>query len=1168
MAKGAPAVGTAAGHTASNFAFLRGPWDAVLREAAKAEGYALTDSRTSQVYARRALEALVDWMFRADRALERPLQDSLNNRLTAPSFERTVQAPVLELMHRIRKDTNNAVHGTSAIPGRAALQNLVNLWQVCLWLARRYAADAASRPLPGVRFDPTLLPQRSAEPQLSAAERAQLTQDLAAKDAELAAARARTEDMERQLAELRAQVDRATAEAARIPDEVDYTEAATREFIDLYLREAGWNPDAPRVREFAVDTLLASDGTYTRRGRVDYVLWGDDGLPLAVIEAKRVAKDAQAGRDQARMYADSIERGYGRRPLIYFTNGARHWLWDDARYPEREVLGFHTRDELQLMMDRREDARPLATQPLPAGIADRPYQQRALRAVAEAFDPAPLPDAAHGTSARRRKALLVMATGTGKTRTVIALTKLLQDARWVKRVLFLADRTALVTQAARAFADALENSSPAVVGQSDPADLASSRLHLATYPTIMNVIDASSEGKLSGADWRGVGYYDLIVVDEAHRSIYLKYRQIFQYFDALVVGLTATPHDEIDRNTYGLFGIEDNNPTSGYELSEAVADGYLVPPRVLAMSTRFTREGARYEELTEAEREQWDEKDWDTEGEIPEEVGASELNRWLFNESTVDHVIAALMEHGHKVEGGNLIGKTIVFARNQEHADFIKTRLDRQYPQYKGHLASVITYRSSRAQELIDEFSRPYRPGKELKTAQIAISVDMLDTGIDVPDVENLVFFKPVFSKAKFWQMVGRGTRLRPELHGPGADKEDFLILDVMGNVEFFNAGLDAAGGALPVPLAQRAFSTRLSLLEAASSSMPDDAYTLALGAHLAGQVASWPEANFAVRPHVELVRRMSSPAAWRGLPLQDAAEVGAALAPLAVLSRGDGAEEAQRFDLLLLTAQLASLQGDAAAAGRAGKRLLVLARGLAELSRVPAVAAKMDLIESVLEAATAGDEAWTSADVRWLERVRRGLRELVPLIPAKRRKSVYTSLADEASPVVAAELAGVTEPAFDLSYYRERVRLYLESQLENFSLRRLRAGKPLTAADLSELERLLLESGAGSQEDLGRAAGGQLEAFIRSLVGLDRDAVMEELSAFMAGTTLTSPQQHYLELIVRMLVKGGGVDAGALFEPPFADAYPGGPADLFGEEQVVALYDVVNRLGGLRRVS
>ncbi|RII43619.1 DUF4145 domain-containing protein [Galactobacter valiniphilus] len=1140
----------------SNFDFLEGRWEQVLAEASTAERYTLGDPRTGLVYTRRALEALVDWMYRADQALVLPLQDSLNNRMTAPEFVRTVQAPVRDLMHAIRKATNNAVHGTSTVAGPTALKNLVDLWQIALWFARRYAASEAQRPVIGLRFDPDHLKQYTAEPQLTAPERAKLQEDLAAKDAALAAERERAADYERRIAELQAQVAAQTAANQKIPDTVDYTEAATREFIDLYLREAGWDPAGPNVREFELNTIPTADGSNAGHGFADYVLWGKNGLPLAVLEAKRASKDAHAGQQQAKLYADGLEARFGQRPVIYFSNGYRHWIWDDTRSPEREVLGFHTQDELQLMVDRRTDRKRLSSQPLPEGIADRPYQQKAIRAVAEAFD---------GEKPRRR-ALLVMATGTGKTRTVIALSKLLQDARWVKRILFLADRTALVTQAARAFGTVLENSSPAVVGQSKPEDLAASRLHLATYPAIMNVIDASSEGRLSGPDWRGVGYYDLIVVDEAHRSIYLKYKQIFDYFDALVVGLTATPHAEIDRNTYSLFGIEDNNPTSGYELNEAVADGYLVPPRVLEVGTRFTREGARYDELSEADKEEWDQKEWDDDGEIPEEVAAPELNKWLFNEATVDHVIKTLMERGDHVAGGNLIGKTIIFARNQDHADFIHERINHHYPQYNGHLSSVITYRSSRSQSLIDAFSKPYEGNKKPTTAQIAISVDMLDTGIDVPDVVNLVFFKPVFSKAKFWQMVGRGTRLRPGLYGPGQDKTHFLILDVMGNVEFFNAGLDAAGAALPKSLAERTFATRLGLLEAAEQRMPDDAFTSELAAHLARQVSEWPEANFAVRPHIEAVRSFGTPGAWRGLDLEAAGRARADLAPLAALSSGEGAEESQRFDLLALQAQLASLTGDSAAAAAAGKRLVQLARALQDQANIPVIQAKLPLINSVVEADASEEEEWVDADPRWLERVRKGLRELVPLIERKRRKVVYANFADEAQETTEAELVGVTESAFDLSYYRERVRLFLESQLEkSFALRRLRSAKALTPDDLAELERLLLESGAGSPEDLARAAEGGLELFIRSLVGLDQAAVMEELSGFMAGSTLTSRQLSYLEQVARMLAKGGAVDAGALWDPPFSDAYPGGPTDLFPEDKVTYLFEVVNRIGGKR---
>jgi len=406
----------------------------------------------------------------------------------------------------------------------------------------------------------------------------------------------------------------------------------------------------------------------------------------------------------------------------------------------------------------------------------------------------------------------VMATGSGKTRTVIALAKQLQENGWAKRILFLADRTALVKQAARAFREHLPASTTVNLLEDKTAE---GRVYVATYPTMMNLIDDVGEG---GRRF-GPGHFDLIVVDEAHRSIYAKYGAIFDHFDALLVGLTATPKDEVDHNTYRLFHLEDGVPTDAYGLDEAVADGYLVPPRAYAVPTQFLRRGIRYDDLSEEEKDQWDGLDWGEDGVIPDEVSAAELNSILFNEDTVDKVLETLVTHGYRVEGGDRIGKTIVFAVNHLHAEFIQKRFDLAYPELGGQTARVITYQSGPyAQTLIDDFSQV------AKQPDIAISVDMLDTGIDVPEVLNLVFFKPVRSKTKFWQMIGRGTRLRPDLFGPGQDKRDFLVFDFCGNLEFFSQDLPSGEGHIQPSLSERIFEARVALVGIAAGWMPRSA--------------------------------------------------------------------------------------------------------------------------------------------------------------------------------------------------------------------------------------------------------------------------------------------------------------------------------------------------------
>ena len=735
----------------SNFAFLRADWPGLFEDTRRAERLTLLDPRTSCFYARRTLEQLVKWLYDVDRTLRRPYRDDLKARLHEPTFKNLVGRALLAKADIIRKQGNDAVHGNRPIRQQDSLAVLRELFHVTFWLGRNYARTDASRPL--AQFDPALLPQPQARPPAvqSRAELKRLAEDLAARDAELAAERAKNIDLDAELAQLRAAVATAKAANEKQPDTHDYDEAHTRDlFIDLLLTEAGWPLDAEQDREYKVTGMPNPSG----KGSVDYVLWGDDGKPLALVEAKKTTRDARAGQQQAKLYADCLDTMFGQRPLIYYTNGYEHWFWDDTRYPPRPIQGFHKKSELQLLVQRRSSRRLLADARINPRIVERHYQQRAIRRIAETFE-----------QDHQRRALVVMATGAGKTRTVIALTDLLMRCNWAKRVLFLADRVALVNQAVHAFKQHLPDSAPVNLVTEKNTD---GRVYVSTYPTMMGLIDQSDGPRRRF----GVGHFDLVIVDEAHRSIYQKYRAIFDYFDSLLVGLTATPRDEIDRNTYSLFNIENGVPTDAYPLDEAIADGYLVPPRAVSVPLKFQREGIRYDDLGEDEKDQWDALDWNDEGERPDEVDPDDVNKWLFNTDTVDKVLETLMTRGEKVAGGDRLGKTIIFAKNNHHADFIAERFSANYPERLGSFARVITYQTEYAQNLIDDLSI------KDKVPHIAISVDMLDTGIDIPEVVNLVFFKLVRSKTKYWQMIGRGTRLCPDLFGPGQDKTHFFIFD------------------------------------------------------------------------------------------------------------------------------------------------------------------------------------------------------------------------------------------------------------------------------------------------------------------------------------------------------------------------------------------------------
>ena len=767
----------------SNFVFLQSEWPLVYESAAKAESLVYPDPRSACFYARRALEFAVQWLYKAEPALTLPYQDNLAALLAEATFTALATQRIAAKARIIKDHGNRAVHTQKVITQYDALTACRELFQFTYWLAHRYARG--TRPAPELTFNDALLPKSSPVPAQTQKKLEELAASLAAKDESLAALLKDKTALDDEIQRLRAEVAAAKAANEAASDTHDYNEAETRDaFIDLLLKEAGWALDQERDREFPVQGMPNKTG----EGFVDYVLWGEDGKPLAVVEAKRTKRNAGEGQQQAKLYADCLERKFGQRPVIFYTNGYDHWLWDDTFYPPRPVQGFYTRDELKLAIDRRTTRKPLDTVASDKAIVERYYQERAIRKVAAALD------------RKQRKALLVMATGAGKTRTVIALCDVLQRANWVKRVLFLADRNALVTQALNAFKRHLPASSPVNLVSERDED---GRVYVCTYQTMMGLID-----EMKGGQKRfGPGYFDLVVIDEAHRSVYKKFGAIFQYFDSLLVGLTATPKDEVDRNTYGLFELENGVPTDEYPLEEAVRDKWLVPSVPISLQMQFPREGIVYDDLSEEEKEEWDAIEWDEDGGVPDRVNAEAVNRWLFNADTVDKVLEHLMTQGHKVAGGDRLGKTILFAKNHDHAEFIAKRFDANYPHYAGHFARVIDFKVEYAQSLIDSFSVLE------KQPHLAISVDMLDTGIDVPEVVNLVFFKLVRSRTKFWQMVGRGTRLCPDLFGPGKDKKNFYIFDVCGNLEFFSQPVPPdASGSIP-GLSERIFGQRVELI-------------------------------------------------------------------------------------------------------------------------------------------------------------------------------------------------------------------------------------------------------------------------------------------------------------------------------------------------------------------
>ncbi|MBP7452547.1 MAG: DEAD/DEAH box helicase family protein [Ottowia sp.] len=1155
-------------NSASNFSFLQPDWPDLLAEARRAEAAALSEPRTACFYARRTLELSVAWLFQAEGgqggSLRVPYKTDLSAFLFDAGFQQLVGPAIHAKMDVIRRLGNQAVHHARPVPPQDALAALRELFHVAFWLAQHYARRVSDRPAAGLQFRAELLPRPATidAPQAQAANRAaqaaaqealaKQAQALAERDAALREAAARHAELDAELARYRAEIAAAKAANAAQPTAAhDYNEAATRDlFIDLLLKEAGWALDQPRDREFEVQGMPNTDG----KGWVDYVLWNGE-VPLAIVEAKRTRRSAQEGEQQARLYADCLEKSTGHRPVIYGTNGYEHWMWDDTTSPPRPVQGFHTLDELALMAQRRTRRKPLASLPIAAGIVERHYQQRAIRRIAETFE-----------RDQHRKALVVMATGAGKTRTVIALVDLLIRAGWVKRVLFLADRVALVNQAVNAFKAHLPDAPPVNLVTDRVTD---GRVCLSTYPTMMGLIN---EGAGGGKRRFGVGHFDLIVVDEAHRSIYQKYRAIFSYFDALLVGLTATPKDEIDRNTYSLFGLESGVPTDAYGLDDAIAEGYLTPPRAISVPLRFQREGIRYDDLSEDEKDQWDALEWDDEGgEAPDAVGAEAVNQWLFNTDTVDKMLALLMERGHKVGGGDRPGKTIVFAKNQAHAEFIAERFNVNYPQYRGEYARVITFKTEYAQSLIDDFSQKDR------APHIAISVDMLDTGIDVPEVVNLVFFKIVRSKAKFWQMVGRGTRLCKDLYGPDQDKQDFFIFDFCQNLEFFSQNLEGSDGSLAQPLSQRLFNARLELLGlldqrlttqsgVAEAEPPPLVLTEArirgdIAALLQRMVQGMPLANFVVRPQRRWVETWAQAEAWKQPTAEQLAEVSEHLSGLPTSVRDDD-EDAKRFDALMLGTQLALLRQEPALS-RLQARVQQLANGLLHLANVPSVREHLLLIDAI-----AGEAWWQDVTLPMLEQARRKLRALIKLIEKAARKVVYTDFEDALGEPTEVVLPLVAS-AVDFDRFRAKAKVFLRAHEDRLALHKLRRNQPLTEVDLAELKAMLHEAG-GTDANMARARElhVSLHAFVRSLVGLDREAAAQAFAHLIAGGTATANQLQFIGEIIEHLTEHGAMPAHRLYESPFTDIHAQGPNGVFDANKVEQLFSTLQQFEAPRSVA
>lgn len=1049
--------------------------------AESAEKILSIDPAACVLNCRRAMEAAVKWMYAVDGSLVAPWDDKLVNLINTEEFRGIVDEQLIFRLDFIRRMGNNAAHGGKVITREQAVLCLQNLFVFFDFLAYCYGENYTEH-----TFNPALLAEQSAQPTPPAVD-----EDAARK---LGALIKENAALKEQLTQRREEQHQ-----TYVPKPLEISEYKTRKlYIDAMLQDAGWVEGKNWLNEVKLPGMPNKSET----GYADYVLYGDDGKALAIVEAKRSCVDPAVGRQQAKLYADIIEKQQGRRPVIFLTNGFETKI-DDGQYPERKCAAIWSKRDLEKWFNLLRMRTHLDNIVVDENIAGRYYQENAIKAVCNTFD-----------ARNRRKALLVMATGSGKTRTVIALCKVLLEHGWVKNILFLADRNSLVTQAKRSFVNLLPELS--VTNLCEERDNTTAHCVFSTYQTMMNCIDAieDAEGKLFT-----VGHFDLVICDEAHRSIYNKYRDIFTYFDAPLVGLTATPKDEIDKNTYALFDLGNGAPTYGYELAQAVKDGYLCDFVSVETTLKFIQQGIVYDELTDEEKEEYEAKFADENGDVPECVMPSALNEWVFNEDTIRKVLNMLMTDGLKIDYGSKIGKSIIFAKNHTHAEKILEIFNREYPHLYGY-AKVIDNYMTYAQSAIDEFSDPQ------KLPQIAISVDMLDTGIDVPEVLNLVFFKKVMSKAKFWQMIGRGTRLSPGLID-GKDKDKFYIFDFCGNFEFFrmskgnaNASARSLQGALFSLKAQMAFK----LQDAVYKTDELSAFRQTLVDDMVRKVSELNQDNFAVKQHLKFVELYTSPNRYQSLSYEDTLMMQQELAPLLLPEPDD--PKALRFDALLYGMELAHLAG--LPYNRAHHDLLKKAEALSKIANVPEIAAQSALLEKILHT-----DYVENTGVDELEKIRKALRDLMKYI-TNEQSAYETGFGDE---ILSIEWKQSELENDDLQNYKMRAEFYVRQHQNELAIAKLKMNVPLTDSDITQLEEILW-SEVGTKQDYEAEYGKKpLGEFIREIVGLDMNAAKEAFSAYLTNVNLDSRQIYFVNQIVEYIVHNGMMkDMSILQEAPFID--------------------------------
>ncbi|WP_445361909.1 DEAD/DEAH box helicase family protein [Microbulbifer sp. EKSA005] len=1121
-----------------NFEHLRPYWPDLASLAGHAEQYVYSDPQSALVKLRCFAEKLVGIVYREWRLPSLP-NEKFIDRLENHAFASVVDQAIIDKLHAIRKEGNKAAHegkfGKGSGPWLLKETHILSCW-LLLSFKKGSKGDLTPFKEPAKTVSPEALSKAAvkelkASKQREAEHKARLEQAIT----ELEAAQQAEFKAQREAAKLKAQLDKAAISAHKqasddAKNQLELNEAQTRRrLIDTELHSRGWDIDLVKGKntdEVSFEEEVDGQPTATGTGYCDYVLWDDNGKPLAVIEAKRTRERAEKGRQQAKLYADSLEKKYGQRPVIFYTNGYDIFIWDDAQdVSPRKLYGFYSKSSLQYLVGQRSTRQNLNTTPVATDIAGRMYQLESISRVCERF------------SQGHRKALIVQATGTGKTRVAIALTKRMIDARWAKRVLFLCDRKELRKQAGKAYNE-FTNEPLYIVGKSKKEHRKKSQIYVATYPGMMKIMEEFDPG-----------YFDLIIADESHRSIYNVFGDLFKYFDAFQLGLTATPVEMISRSTSQLFGCDYKMPTANYPLEQAIEDKHLVPFKVVTHTTQFLREGIQGDKLSDEQIAELEDQGFD-----PNELDfkAAAIDKAIFNKDTNRAILCNLMNNGQRLADNQTLGKSMVFARNIQHAELLNTLFAEMYPEYGGNFCRVIHSKYERAEELIDDFKAT--DGKDSEIT-VAISVDMLDTGIDVPEVLNLVFAKPVKSKVKFWQMVGRGTRLCQNLFGPATDgsddKKKFLIFDHWGNFEYFEMEPEEEEPRQSKSLSQKLFEARLAYAEEAlkRGEMQSFGKMVLL---IKQDIDTLDDNTIAIKDNWKLKQQLSQIEVLQQFAPATKALLYEQMAPLMQWRNIRGESEALKWDLDIATAQHAQL---------CQPKLLEPVREQV-LSKVRSLSMHLNQVRSKASDVNAlqQDEYWAAPDFDKLEHSRQQLRTVIHLrdkgaVPPTAPIPIYDIKEDSAGYQVEERKTNIR--TVDYEIYRQEVEKTLTPLFDKDPvLQKIRAGEPVTEAELDTLNALVHTQ--NPSVDLGLLAefypesSTGVDQLLRTIIGLDVGAIERQFTAFVQAhhINLSALQQRFLGLLKSEICRKGQMTIADLYEQPFKGLHQDGIDGLFEEHQ------------------